>query len=317
MNVRHELGQLSWALKEHRSRSSLAKRARAGRGLTLPKLPLRRRKVGEVWAVTMVRDEADVIGHTVRHLLAQGVDGVIVADNMSRDATPDILADLARTDGRVHLARDDEPSYLQAEKMTWLAQAAWRTGADWVVPFDADEFWFAPDRSVAEYLRQERASTVHAGFHHMVPTTADPADLLSAEFVMSARSASPDKVAVRSHPFLVLGPGNHYAARVGGTSSGLHIAHALYRGPSQVARKVRQGMAAVRLAGEALVNLTPSWDKGSRLADEDIYEVWLRVSAGLADDRLEYHPPGPMVRCRPLLWQTWDPIGLLAPPYSI
>ena len=41
--------------------------------------------------VCMVRDEADVIGTVCAHLLAEGVDRLIVADNLSSDDTRDIL----------------------------------------------------------------------------------------------------------------------------------------------------------------------------------------------------------------------------------
>ena len=44
-------------------------------------------------AVTMVRDEADIIETTVRHMLTQ-VDVVIVADNRSVDGTREILDSL-------------------------------------------------------------------------------------------------------------------------------------------------------------------------------------------------------------------------------
>ena len=43
--------------------------------------------------VSMVRDEEDIIGATVRHLLGQ-VDAVLIADNRSIDGTRDVLADI-------------------------------------------------------------------------------------------------------------------------------------------------------------------------------------------------------------------------------
>lgn len=43
----------------------------------------RRRHSGEVWGVSIVRDEVDVVGLTVRHLLDQGVSRILVADNCS------------------------------------------------------------------------------------------------------------------------------------------------------------------------------------------------------------------------------------------
>ena len=75
------------------------------------------------------------------------------APSSSRWSTREFLLNLASRDPRIHVALDEEPAYHQSEKMTWLAHCAWRAGADWIVPFDADEFWFAPGRSVAEALR--------------------------------------------------------------------------------------------------------------------------------------------------------------------
>jgi hypothetical protein len=40
-----------------------------------------------VIAVTMVKDEADVIGPVIANLFAQGVDHIIAADNLSTDRT--------------------------------------------------------------------------------------------------------------------------------------------------------------------------------------------------------------------------------------
>lgn len=93
-----------------------------------------------VVAITMVRDEEDIIDWTLQHLLEQGIDHIIVADNLSVDKTPWKLAALAST-GRVTVIQDEEPGYYQDEKMTRLAHmAANDFGAEWVVPFDADEY---------------------------------------------------------------------------------------------------------------------------------------------------------------------------------
>ena len=40
-----------------------------------------------VWAVAMAKDEGDIIDHTMNHFAANGVDGIIIADNMSNDNT--------------------------------------------------------------------------------------------------------------------------------------------------------------------------------------------------------------------------------------
>ncbi|MCA0337814.1 MAG: glycosyltransferase family 2 protein [Actinobacteria bacterium] len=293
--------------------SNWTAQVRAIKRMTLPTLPRRRRTMGEVWGVSVVRDEKDVLEAAVKHLFDQGIAHVLIADNRSTDGTREHLLEWAAADARVHVALDEEPAHIQSQKMTWLAHCAWRAGADWIVPFDADEFWFAPEGSVAERLRLERsAGVVHASFHHMVPVVAAPADLSVADFMLDCTSSFPGKVALRSHPLAWVGPGNHAAARVGGESVGLAIAHAQYRSPAQVARKVRQGTAAARLTGKDLDWFSPHWAAASGLSDAEIQDVWDRISAGLPDDRIQFRAAGPMLRLRPLTWATWDPDGEIA-----
>lgn len=263
-----------------------------------------------VWGITVVRDEADVLGLTMRHLLDQGVDHILVADNGSKDGTRELLAELARRDPRVTVVDDATRAHHQSEKMTWLAHLAWRAGASWLVPFDADEFWFADGMGLAEFLRSQdrEVSIVHADFHHMVPSSP-AADLRTAEFILDATPSFPGKVAVRTHPLLEIWPGNHSASRVGGQVRGLHIAHAQYRTPAQVARKVRQGAQAAALTGEDLSWFSPHWVAGAGLTDDDIDDVFTRISRGEPDERIGYAAAGPMVRVQPLLWPVWDPEG--------
>lgn len=112
-----------------------------------------------VWAVTMIRDELDIIEHTLRHMASEGVAGIIVADNLSTDGTWEWLNDNDATfPCQIRLQRDEEVGYYQSRKMTALAQQAFELGAEWVIPFDADEFWFngSEDRSVADTLADVR-----------------------------------------------------------------------------------------------------------------------------------------------------------------
>lgn len=307
MTLREELGQVSWFIKRYRNPRRWARQLRVIRHLDLPALPRKRRCLGEVWGVSVVRDEADVLESVVRHMFAQGVDHLLIADNRSQDGTTALLQRLSCEQPNLHVARDREPAYHQSEKMTWLAHQAWRAGADWIVPFDADEFWFARNASLAEHLRGQSVGIVHAAFHHMVPTKPAPEPLEEAEFILDATPSWPGKVALRSHPLAEIIPGNHGASRVGGEIQGLFIAHAQYRSPLQVARKVRQGAAAARLTGEDLNWFSPHWVTGSQLADREIEDVWHNISKGLPDERLAYKAVGPMLRLRPLTWPTWDP----------
>lgn len=90
-----------------------------------------------VWAVTTVRDEVDIIGHTIAHLLAEGVEHIFVYDGMSIDGTRDVLAGF----NQVTVFDDHERYHLQPKRMTELAELAYANGAEWIIPFDADEWW--------------------------------------------------------------------------------------------------------------------------------------------------------------------------------
>ena len=87
-------------------------------------------------AVTMVKNEQDIVGPIIEHMVGQ-VDHVIVADNMSTDDTRAILNDFGDS---ITVIDDLDPAYEQSKKMSALAQQALLLGAEWVVPFDADEY---------------------------------------------------------------------------------------------------------------------------------------------------------------------------------
>lgn len=314
---RAQLGQLSWAIREHASPERIRRQAIVARRMQLPDLPRRRRQPGEVWGIAMVRDELDVIGTTLDHLLRQGVDRLLVVDNGSVDGTRELLEQRARDDAHVFVGIDPVVPYYQAEKMTWLAHRAWRAGADWVVPFDADEWWFADSGVLADHLRRRPESVIHAHLHHMVPRQPDPADMAHAEFVLDSTPSRVGKVAFRSHPLVRLQRGNHAVSRVGEVGTSLHIAHAIYRGPGQVMRKVRQGTAAAEMTGDDVTEMTPHWASASIHSDDEVARMWATISDGRAEPRLGFDAVGPMVHVRPGSWSTWDPDGAVAgaPPF--
>lgn len=305
--VREELGQLSWFMKEYAKPSRWAVQAQVNRSIRLPKLARSRRVPGSVWAVGMVRNEEDVIGQSIKHLLAQGVDHVLIADNLSSDRTPKILADLAQTDPRVHVAEDTLEAFYQAEKTSRLARVAGSCGADWIIPFDADEFWFARGQTLKEFFSDCEGGMTYANFYHMVAAADDFSRPESAEFLIDATPSFPSKVAVRSHRLVVLLDGNHDAMRVGGVGpTGLHVAHAKYRSLEQMTRKFCQGTEAVMLIDPA-ANIAPHWRKGAAFGEKELSDIWETISSGEAEARIDHDAHGPMVSIHPLAWGTWDP----------
>jgi len=243
-------------------------------------------------AVMMVKDEQDIIRSTVSHLLEQ-VDLVLVADNGSTDSTGEILADMAaRSDGRLTVVEDPDPAYRQSEKMSSLAVKAHDMGAVWVVATDADEWWCCNDgQRVGDMLAGLPAGvTVLAApiFDYMTtgldnPAVADPVTR------MGWRRVDPlplVKVACRAMPGLVVEQGNHGARYDGVTVapsvSTLVVRHYPYRGVEQFVRKVVNGSAAYRAAGDTLpADAGAHWRQWGDMLDaqgvasvEGIYWTW-------------------------------------------
>lgn len=194
----------------------------------------------------MVRDEADIVADTVGWMARQ-VDHVIVADNGSKDGTREILEGLG-----VEVVDDPDPAYYQAFKMTNLARRARELGAEWVVPFDADEVWLASPGRIKGLLNglPPEALICEAALFDHVPTSQDePGSPVEQIRWRRAAPAPLRKVAVRAREDLSIHQGNHSASfdrvefpiRVSGH---LEVRHFPYRSEEQFVRKARNGSAA-------------------------------------------------------------------------
>lgn len=87
----------------------------------------------KIAATMIVKNESDIIGHTLRLLLAQ-VDMVFMCDNGSTDDTVGIAKSLKRV--RVYSMPGPYDHVEGHRRMIWLARHF-----DWVVPVDGDELW--------------------------------------------------------------------------------------------------------------------------------------------------------------------------------
>ena len=264
------------------------------RGLDLP----RTSRGGGVWAVAMVRNESDVVATTVRHLLDQAVARVVVVDNGSTDDTVDVLRSI--DDDRLVVGLDHEPGYYQAAKMTALSRWAGRHGAEWVVPFDADELWSAADGTLEQHLAGCPGSVARADIHNAFPT-ADP-DVWRVEI----RPDPMRKVAFRPHPLAILDTGNHWVSRPGPVCTGLRVLHLPWRSEQQLAGKLRQGAAAIA-AVEGSVDWGGHWQRHGADGDGRLSGLWADVVAGRPVPSLSWSPSGgPTVQCPADQLPTWD-----------
>lgn len=95
----------------------------------------------------LVRDEQDIIATNIEYHLSQGIDLIIVTNNLSIDKTPAILKKYVSS-GDVHLINENSDNYAQHKWVTYMAEIAVNHyNADWILHCDADEFWIPDDHS--------------------------------------------------------------------------------------------------------------------------------------------------------------------------
>ena len=179
----------------------------------------------------MVRDEQEIIRLSVLHHLRTGVDHVLLVDNGSSKGTREIVEELGRG-SRVTAWRDDS-EWHQGAMFTELAREAVRLGADWIVPFDADEFWVVPGTSLRVLLSTTDAGALEAPLVNFVQRRSERAtgaegllsmtrrverptgplertrELVESRQIAFVEMLYPPKFVTRASRELTIGPGNH------------------------------------------------------------------------------------------------------------
>lgn len=207
--------------------------------------------------IGIVKDEADIIETTIRHVATQ-VDGLIVSDNRSTDGTREILDKLAL---ELPLTVIDDPvvGYYQSQKTTDMLHLARAAGATWCVPFDADEIPYSPHGRIGDILTDSIPAECEAawvsGYDH-VTTDIDP-DEPDPTVRMGWRRTEPNnlpKMFVRCVPGIIVDMGNHRALHPDREVNTFLdrdlfvIRHFPYRSSAQFESKARNGAAAYAAA---------------------------------------------------------------------
>jgi glycosyltransferase involved in cell wall biosynthesis len=249
--------------------------------------------------ICMCKDEADIIAGTLAHM-ADEVDFLIVSDNASTDGTREILAELEDT-LPLTVLDDPETAYYQSFKMSRLAETAAKRGAEWIVPFDADELWIAPLR-ISRVLKMMPAGIVEADLYNHIATALDlPGEDPFATMVWRQRDKGAlPKVAFRWEPGAVIHQGNHGVTLPSDPTpvSGLEIRHFPMRSPEQMVTKARNGAAAYA-ATDLPEHQGSHWRQYGalleRLGEQAMHDVfrehWWHISptdAGLVHDPAPY-----------------------------
>lgn len=251
----------------------------------------------QVWAVSMFKDEADVAAHVIHHLIDEGVDGIIIADNLSTDETRELIlsctAYAEKHNVILVLETDSEVGYSQSRKMTALAAKAAALGADWIVPFDADEIWYSKSGRLADTLRSLDPSVSIAHCHMLNHfSTALDADEDSNPFVnltwREGNLSEYPKVAFRWMPEAIIHAGNHGVdLPSGSTSNCLELRHFPFRSFEHLKNKTIKGKKAIEAAPELSPNFGVHWRLLWKILDDEGEQGLLRFYT----DKLSYADP--------------------------
>jgi hypothetical protein len=230
-----------------------------------------------VWAVGVVRDEADIIEATVSRMLRQ-VDHVLVADNRSVDGTGEILRSLDRVTVLTDPDLDFHVDHQQARRTTALASLAGQRGADWVVPFDADEVWVARDGPRLGDVLDELPESIFLARAEMlnhVITDRDPSggDAPARMVYRRPEFHFVPKVACRTGSGLWIVKGNHGAGYRGVAAplyvdGLLRVHHFPVRSAAQFARKVSYKAGGLRRSNLPH-RMTPDKEDWVRVLEEE------------------------------------------------
>lgn len=257
-----------------------------------------------VVAIAMVRDEKDIIASTVSRMIGQ-VDRVLVADNGSTDGTREILEKLP-----CEVIDDREVGYYQSRKMSALAEQARLQGAEWIVPFDADEVHLPASGTIAELLEDlpDAVLLSEATLFDHVATGIDPdeRDPVARLRWRRGAAASLRKVACRAVEGLIIDQGNHSARFPGvahppAVTNAIQVRHFPYRSVAQLVSKVRNGAAAYA-ASDLPEEVGSHWRQYGRILNErgeegiaELFKTWFYREDPTVAVTIEGEAQGPLL----------------------
>jgi len=211
-------------------------------------------------AIVMLRDEADILPTWLRHITAL-CDQVFAVDHLSDDGSSEILHRFAEAGLPIRSWRMQDPGYWQSAVTTELARYAFQSGAEWVLPFDVDEFLAVESKAHLRAILQNHPDPLGLWrWHHVVPSAerieSGDIDWAKPQFLANSVYAPNDAGKVVLHksvfqklPGFRLGSGNHllhgaaFAKALHGDAMGT-LWHCPVRSRDQITRKLRRDLAS-------------------------------------------------------------------------
>jgi hypothetical protein len=235
-------------------------------------------------AVSVVKNEADIIEAFVRHTVAW-TDHHLIFDHDSTDGTREILQALQAEGLPLSLFRDDQPGHLQQARSNHLTRlAAQDHAADWILPLDADEFLDGPGRAELEAALQHACSDKAVSLPLLDYCACDQDDPAETNPALRLRHCRPAPSVTRKifvpralalDPTLAAGKGSH-ALYLGAEAlpnhalpDGWHLAHLALRSPQQQVLRVVRAELQRMSRGRAAAGLDVHYRLGYQLLAEE------------------------------------------------
>jgi len=225
----------------------------------------------------LVRNEEDIIRENILYHLNRGVDKIIVTDNNSEDGTLDLLNDFIKQDV-LDLIIEKDDDYAQSKWVTRMAKIAIeKYQADWIIPGDADEFWWPEKDNLKDFLSEvpDNFLVVEAPRYDFIPMPEKEESLFVRMIFKNLNSLNhigkplPPKICHRSIPGVIIAQGNHKLIYPPDLpvfrSPQFEIMHFPMRSYAQFESKIAFGGAAL----ERNNTLPKTWQKGWRNLYED------------------------------------------------
>ncbi len=235
-------------------------------------------------AVSVVKNEADIIEAFVRHTLAW-TDHHLVFDHDSTDGTREILQALQAAGLPVSVFRDDAQGHLQQARSNHLTRlAAQAHAADWILPLDSDEFLDGPGRAELEAALQHAGSGQAVSLPLLDYCACDSDDPAETNPALRLRHCRPAPSVTRKifvpralalDPTLIAGKGSHalYRGNEALASRPLpevwQLAHFALRSPQQQVLRVVRAELQRLSRGRAAAGLDVHYRLGYQLLAED------------------------------------------------
>jgi hypothetical protein len=247
----------------------------------------------KLWAVAMVRNEADIIEAFARHNLAF-LDGLVVLDHHSSDATRSILKRLKAEGLGLILLESRETAFFQGSEITRIASETFtRTGADFVFALDADEFIRAGSRQAVEDALAAIPAETHGRirwYSYVPPRFDQPFGPHSLSRRLREERVARYKLVIRpgfvETGHFMVSEGNHWISDLRTGRAAMHehvvperlsLAHCPVRSRAQLESKVRLGYEALLAAGGLNSAMAYHW--------RDLYEDF-RLGVSMPESRL-------------------------------